>query len=93
MREFPQNAVTASEKDNQRNVCPYHSNVRRIINALHHNEVALNIPSSVHGVCMLNMCADESIQATDPVQWNPECATGKCQVIYSANFVIRTKNT
>ena len=78
MREFPQNAVTASQKDNKRNVCPYHSNVRRIINALHHNEVAMDVPSSVRGMCRLNMCADESIDESDPVQWNRDCATGKC---------------
>ena len=78
MREFPQNAVTATEKDNKRNVCPYHSNARRIVTALHSHEVAKNVPASVRGMCMLNMCDDESIEASDPVQWNRECATGKC---------------
>ena len=30
-REFPQNAVSASKRERERNTCPYHANARRIL--------------------------------------------------------------
>ena len=79
MREFPQNAVTASSKDKKRNSCPYHCNARRIIQALHMNDTAKEIPISCRGMSMLHMCPDESIEANEPTQWNRECAAGRCK--------------
>lgn len=91
MREFPQNAVTASEKDKRRNVCPYHSNARRIVSALHNNDVAMDIPSSVRGMCMTHMCEDESVEEVDPVTWNRECATGRCKHCPTPQITIPTE--
>ena len=56
MREFPQNAVTASNKDKKRNSCPYHCNTRRIITALHLNDVAKSVSVSCREMVLTNVC-------------------------------------
>ena len=75
IREFPQNAVTASTRDRQRNSCPYHCNVRRRIAALHKVDIGKNISSSCREMVCSAMCETEH---TDPTQWNEDCVYGKC---------------
>ena len=71
IREFPR-------KDKKRNSCPYHCNARRLVNALHTNDVAKSIPTSCRGMVLLCMCTDESITAAVPTLWNKHCVHGKC---------------
>lgn len=79
MREFPQNAVTASSSDKKRNSCPYHCNARRLINALHVNNTARSVSTSCREMVILCMCNDGSINANDPTQWNKDCVHGNCK--------------
>ena len=48
-REFPPNAITATSRDNERNTCPVHANICRIVRALNNvfrkNNVALLLSS------------------------------------------------
>ena len=75
IREFPQNAVTASSRDRKRNSCPYHCNIRRIVTELHAAGIAKNIGSSFRGIALLGMCYDDP---TDPTLWNKDCVYGNC---------------
>ena len=79
IREFPQNAVTATARDRQRNSCPYHCNARRLINALHKADIATNVSSSCRGMVWSTMCNDETIDHDDPTQWNADCVYRICK--------------
>ena len=79
VREFPQNAVTRTSRDVQRNSCPYHCNARRVVNALHSQNVALELSTSCRKLVQAFMCYEESIDMDDPLQWNQDCAFGKCK--------------
>ena len=51
MREFPQNAVTATTRDLERNSCPYHTNARRLIKCIHKAGVGKDIKASCRALC------------------------------------------
>ena len=80
VREFPQNAVTRSTRDTQRNSCPYHCNARRIITALHSKDVALDVSSSCRKMVQPLMCIQEGIDMDDVLQWNEDCAFNTCKL-------------
>ena len=78
MREFPQNAVTATTRDLERNSCPYHTNARRLIKCIHKAGVGKDIKASCRALCGKSMCIHPGVEPNSPITWNESCATGKC---------------
>ena len=81
-REFPPNAITATSRDNERNTCPVHANIRRIVRALNNvfrkNNVAL-LPFSCRLLCTLVMCSSDSASSEEPISWVDSCILSKCK--------------
>ena len=78
LRIWPANFVPPTQKDEQRNVCPLHSNFRRCLEGLQKAGCAHNLSKSVREICFTTVChAPESV-ALDPSTWPQSCALGKC---------------
>ena len=89
IREFPQNAVTPTSRDMERNTCPTHANVRRLVKALHKIGVAKEIPVSCREMVWCIMCHDTpGINVHDPVSYRRECAYSECNRCPKAKVVI-----
>ena len=78
MRDFPRNFVTPTCRDLQRNVCPYHANLRHLLSALHSKNAARFISKSCQGVAFVAMCQSNGSDPMDPLTWDPKCALGEC---------------
>ena len=78
-REFPQNAVSASKRERERNTCPVHANARRLLKCLHQNKVGKEISMSCREMCSLTLCIDETVNITEPLTWKEDCVFGRCQ--------------
>ena len=70
LREWPAHFVPASHKDQERNVCPLHSNLRRCLDGLRKAGAAQNLPRSVRGICAL--CHSPSTDSSYPSAWKKE---------------------
>ena len=82
MREFPQNAVTPTTRDLERNTCPVHANARRLNNAINRGikkSVTDTSPSSCRDLVCLSMCKSENIIPSDRLSWNKDCVNGVCK--------------
>ena len=88
MREFPQNAVTPTTRDLQRNTCPVHANARRLINCLHKNGVAKNISTSCRDIAAESMCKADHIDPKNPLTWEERCVFGECDKCPNVNIEI-----
>ena len=92
IREFPQNAVTPTSRDMERNTCPTHANVRRLVKALHKIGVAKEIPVSCREMVWCIMCHETpGINVHDPVSYRRECAYSECNRCPKAKVVIPKK--
>ena len=78
-REWPQNVVTPTSRDLDRNVCPIHSNARRLETALRKQGLLQQVPSSCRLMCSQAMCQKEGVQPLDPLTWDPKCVKGECK--------------
>ena len=85
IREFPQNAVTPTSRDIERNTCPIHANVRRLVNRI--NRVFrkkgfnnLMLPSSCRELASSAMCQSPMVSFTEPTSWNIDCVMNKCSL-------------
>ena len=82
-REFPQNAVTPTTRDLERNTCPIHANARRVVKAINKallkSKSKVRIPSSCRDLALESMCNSEDSKATLPLTWNTDCAKGTCK--------------
>ena len=83
IREFPQNAVSPSTRDAERNTCPIHANVRRLVNRI--NRVlrkkgfhGSTLPKSCRVLAITVMCPSPVVSSTEPTSWIVNCATSKC---------------
>ena len=89
IREFPQNAVTPTNRDNERNSCPTHANVRRLVKALHKIGVAKEIPVSCREMAWCMMCQDTvGVNMHDPVSYRRQCAYSECENCPEVEVVI-----
>ena len=79
IREFPQNAVTPTTRDLERNTCPTHANARRILKCLHKNGVAKHVSSSCREMACLSMCRQDQVNPADPLTWEEKCVFGGCE--------------
>ena len=82
MREFPQNAVTPTSRDQQRNTCPVHANARRLVKATNTclSKAKLErIPISTRELCHKFICPTSTSLATSPLSWDKLCIGGKCK--------------
>ena len=78
LREWPANFVPPTHKDEERNVCPLHSNLRRCLDGLRKAGAASNLPKSVRGICSTTICTSPSTVPLDPSTWPQDCALGVC---------------
>ena len=83
-REFPQNAVTPTGRDIERNRCPIHANVRRVVKRINREirEDSSNIatiPQSCRDLATSAMCQLPTISSTQPTSWRIECVTNQCK--------------
>ena len=83
MREFPQNAITPTSRDAERNTCPKHANVRRLITRI--NRVMrkkgyrdMTLPNSCRVLATTTMCSSPVVSSSEPTIWVVKCATNKC---------------
>ena len=81
MREFPQNAVTATTRDSERNTCPYHANARRLVKCINGALAVADVKleKSCREMAAYVMCKHEDVDTSDPSTWKEECATGVCK--------------
>ena len=79
LREWPRQIVTPSDRDLQRNVCPTHSNARRLERAINKHLGLDTIPTSVRMICTMTMCPSDCVNPLDPLTWQEECAMGRCK--------------
>ena len=81
MREFPQNAVTPTTRDLQRNACPVHANMRRMVKALNKAlpKSVQSLPTSCREIVCLTMCKRDNIDPLKPLTWNSSCVKGECK--------------
>lgn len=88
MREFPQNAVTPTSRDLERNTCPVHANARRMIRALHKAGVAKDISTSCRMMASESMCQTDRRDPADPLTWDEDCVFGNCSRCQNLNIHI-----
>ena len=74
LREWPANFVPPTSRDQERNVCPQHSNFRRCYDGLRKVGAAANLPKSVRAICSLTMCKEEPFDPLIPLTWPSKCA-------------------
>ena len=82
MKESPQNAVTPTTRDLERNTCPVHADVRRLNNAFNRaikKSVTDTSPSSCRDLVCLSICNSENIIPSDPLSWSKDCVNGVCK--------------
>ena len=79
IREWPANFVPPSHKDQERNVCPLHSNLRRCHDGLRQVGAAGDLPRSVRAMCAKTMCQDKEFDPLIPISWPRDCALGVCK--------------
>ena len=81
-REFPPNAVTPTSRDSERNTCPTHANIRRLVNSINNvfrkNNVNL-IPYSCRELCTQFMCTSDTVSSEEPVSWTQSCLNSICK--------------
>ena len=77
-REWPQNVVTPTSRDLQRNVCPIHANARRLQTCLKKN-LDVDIPTSVRLMCASSICVKPGCDVLDPLTWDANCVDAKCR--------------
>ena len=83
-REFPQNAVTPTGRDIERNTCPIHANVRRVVKRINweireDSSNIATIPQSCRDLATSAMCQLPTISSTQPTSWRIECVTNQCK--------------
>ena len=78
LREWPANFVPPTHKDEMRNVCPLHSNIRRCLDGLRKVGAAANLPKSVRGICSTTICPSPTTVPLVPSTWPQDCALGLC---------------
>ena len=78
LREWPLNFVPPTPKDELRNVCPIHSNLRRCLEGLQKVGAATNLPKSVRALCATNLCPSPTSVPLVPSTWPHKCALGTC---------------
>ena len=89
-REWPQNVVTPTSRDLDRNVCPIHSNARRLESALKKNKLLEQVPSSCRLMCSLVMCQKEGVELLDALTWDVKCVKGvKVVLSMRQRFLLR----
>merc|ERR1711888_524096 len=66
LRDWPANFVPPTQKDEQRNVCPLHSNFRRCLEGLQKAGCAHNLSKSVREICFTTICPSPESVALDP---------------------------
>ena len=81
-REFPPNTVTATTRDNERNTCPTHANIRRIVKSI--NKVLRKnrqnpLPHSCRELCGMVMCNSPTTTIAEPRTWPDECVLNTCR--------------
>ena len=83
IREFPQNAVTPTSRDAERNTCPTHANVRRLVTRI--NRILRKkgfsdstFPKSCRVLATKIMCPSPVVSPTEPTSWVVKCVTDKC---------------
>ena len=82
VREFPQNAVTPITCDQQRNTCPVHANIRRLIKAINKRSQHASfdrLPISTRDLIYKLICQSSTSQASAPLTWNKLCVEGACK--------------
>ena len=89
-REWPQNVVTPSTRDLNRNVCPIHSNARRIEKCLKKHGLLADTPSSCRLMSAQRMCQKVGVNAIDPLSWKKECVYGLCKDCPKHNTTVET---
>ena len=77
-REWPQNVVTPTSRDLDRNVCPIHSNARRLETALKKQGLLQQVPSSCRLMCSAAMCQKDGVEPLEPLTWDIQCVKGVC---------------
>ena len=81
MREFPQNAVTPTNRDLERNTCPIHANARRLVKSLNksfNGHTSACLPTSCRELACLIMCKSVDLDPYKPLSWSDECVWGLC---------------
>ena len=68
-REWPQNVVTPSTRDLNRNVCPIHSNARRIEKCLKKHGLLADTPSSCRLMSAQRIGQKYRVNAIFPLSW------------------------
>ena len=85
-REFPQNAVTATTRDLERNTCPIHANAQRVVKALNKclSKIKCDddrLPVSCRDLVYKTMCQTELVVSSNPLTWrtwSSTCVVGEC---------------
>ena len=72
------NFVPPTHKDDERNVCPLHSNLRRCLDGLRKVGAATNLPKSVRGISATTLCTSPTAVPLEPSTWPQKCALGLC---------------
>ena len=88
---MPQNAITPSVQHNERNSCPIHCNMRRMVKAANKFLKRFQLeplPVSTRELCLKSMCSSEGVNI-NPLSWNYECASGKCQACPSLQVELK----
>ena len=83
IREFPQNAVTPTSRDAERNTCPTHANVRRLVRRINRTlrkkeHSGSILPNSCRALACKTMCSSPVVSSTDPTTWIVKCVTNDC---------------
>ena len=81
-REFPPNAVTATTRDSERNTCPQHANIRRVVKAINkilRKNKLTPLPHSCRELCGQVMCELPHVSASEPLTWVPDCVLNRCK--------------
>ena len=78
LRQWQANFVAPTHKDEERNVCPLHSNFRRCLDGLRKVGAAFNLPRSVRAICASTLCPNPDTVPLTPSTWPQCCALGQC---------------
>ena len=79
-REFPPYAVQPTTRDVERNSCPIHSNIRRLVKGINkelRKDKKTTLSTSCKQLSLDSMCKKGS-PTIDPLSWHEDCATGEC---------------
>ena len=84
MHEFLQYAVTPTPHDLERNTCPVHANVQRLIKVInkklqnHKAEEKKPIHTLCHSFVLTFICSSPVV-TTEPLTWQHDCVYGNCE--------------